>query len=81
MPEIALQSSNREREAIDIEREVDDMKIAEYMEKEKGGICTYGISGCLRVHMLCGWCAAETGTSHVSEPGYIISERSTVLYL
>ena len=33
MPEIALQSSNREREAIDIEREVDDMKIAEYMEK------------------------------------------------
>ena len=23
----------------------------------------------------------KTGTSHVSEPGYIISERSTVLYL
>lgn len=36
MPEIALQSSNREREAIDIEREVDDMKIAEYMEKHIG---------------------------------------------
>lgn len=36
MPEIALQSSSREREAIDIEREVDDMKIAEYMEKHIG---------------------------------------------
>lgn len=36
MPEIALQSSNRERVAIDIEREVDDMKIAEYMEKHIG---------------------------------------------
>lgn len=36
MPEIALQSSNREREAIEIEREVNDMKIAEYMEKHIG---------------------------------------------
>ncbi len=36
MPEIALQSSNQGREAIDIEREVDDMKIAEYMEKHIG---------------------------------------------
>lgn len=36
MPEIALQSSNREREAIEIERQVDDMKIAEYMEKHIG---------------------------------------------
>lgn len=36
MPEIAVQSSSREREAIDIEREVDDMKIAEYMEKHIG---------------------------------------------
>ncbi len=30
------QSSNRERKAIDIEREVDDMKIAEYMEDHIG---------------------------------------------
>lgn len=31
IPYLAEQSSNREREAIDIEREVDDMKMAEYM--------------------------------------------------
>lgn len=36
MPEIALQTSAREREAIMIEREVDDMKIAEFMEKQIG---------------------------------------------
>ena len=36
MPEIAEQTSYREREAIDIEREVDDMKMAEYMEKHLG---------------------------------------------
>ena len=36
MPEIAEQASYREREAIDIEREVDDMKMAEYMEKHIG---------------------------------------------
>lgn len=36
MPEIAMQTSAREREAITIEREVDDMKIAEYMEKHLG---------------------------------------------
>lgn len=36
MGEIAMQVSSREREAIDIEREVDDMKIAEYMEKHIG---------------------------------------------
>ena len=34
MPEIALQTSAREREAIMIEREVDDMKIAEFMENK-----------------------------------------------
>lgn len=36
MPEIAMQTSAREREAITIGREVDDMKIAEYMEKHLG---------------------------------------------
>ncbi|MFQ6793747.1 MAG: ribonuclease R [Thomasclavelia sp.] len=36
MMEIAEQSSFRERVAIEIEREVDDMKMAEYMEKHLG---------------------------------------------
>ena len=36
IPYLAEQSSTREREAIDIEREVDDMKMAEYMEKHIG---------------------------------------------
>ncbi len=36
IPELAEQSSYREREAIDIEREVDDMKIAEYMSYHIG---------------------------------------------
>ncbi len=31
MPEIGLQTSKRERDAIDAEREVEDMKKAEYM--------------------------------------------------
>ncbi len=36
LPSIAEQSSNRERVAIEIEREVDDMKMAEYMSKHIG---------------------------------------------
>ncbi len=45
IPYLAEQSSNREREAIDIEREVDDMKMAEYMsyhigEEFEGIICS-----------------------------------------
>jgi ribonuclease R len=36
IPFLAEQSSNREREAIDIEREVDDMKMAEYMSDHIG---------------------------------------------
>lgn len=38
IPELALQSSIREREAISIEREVDDMKMAEYMEDKIGQV-------------------------------------------
>ena len=36
IPYLAEQSSNREREAIDIEREVDDMKMVEYMSDHIG---------------------------------------------
>ncbi len=36
IPSLAEQSSQREREAIDIEREVDDMKMAEYMSHHVG---------------------------------------------
>ena len=36
IPYLAEQSSNRERDAVDIEREVMDMKMAEYMEKHIG---------------------------------------------
>lgn len=36
IPYLAEQSSNREREAIDIEREVTDMKMAEYMSEHIG---------------------------------------------
>lgn len=36
LPEIALHSSEREQAAIDAEREVDDMKMAEYMENHIG---------------------------------------------
>lgn len=36
IPYLAEQSSQREREAIDIEREVDDMKMAEYMSNHIG---------------------------------------------
>ena len=36
IPEIATQSSNRERRAIEAEREVEAMKKAEYMEEYVG---------------------------------------------
>lgn len=36
IPSLAEQSSNKERQAIDIEREVDDMKMAEYMSYHIG---------------------------------------------
>ena len=36
IPELAEQSSFREKEAVDIEREVNDMKMAEYMSKHIG---------------------------------------------
>lgn len=36
LPEIALQTSTCERKAIDIEREVNDMKVAEYMQDHIG---------------------------------------------
>ena len=36
IPEIATQSSNRERRAIEAEREVEAMKKAEYMEELRG---------------------------------------------
>lgn len=38
IPGLAEQSSNRERQAIDIEREVDDMKMAEYMSYHIGEV-------------------------------------------
>ena len=45
IPALAEQSSNRERQAIDIEREVEDMKMAEYMEDHIGEIYNGVISG------------------------------------
>ena len=44
----ALQSSNKERNAIDAEREVDDMKKAQYMEKHVGEIYEGIISGVMK---------------------------------
>ena len=49
--EVALHSSERERASIECEREVDDMKMAEYMEKHIGeefkgiisGVMSFGI--------------------------------------
>ena len=38
LPVIAKQSSERERAAVDCEREVDDMKMAEYMESHIGEV-------------------------------------------
>ncbi len=51
LPEIAFQSSERERQSVECEREVDNMKMAEYMEKHIGehfkgmisGITSWGI--------------------------------------
>ena len=44
LPVIAIQSSEREREAVDCEREVDDVKMAEYMEGHIGEVYTGMIS-------------------------------------
>ncbi len=44
----AIQSSNKERNAIDAEREVDDMKKAQYMEKHVGEIYEGIISGVMK---------------------------------
>ena len=45
LPEIGIQTSEREREAVEAEREVDDMKMAEYMESHIGEIHEGIISG------------------------------------
>lgn len=45
LPLIALHSSEKERDAVSCEREVDDMKKAEYMEKHIGEAFTGMISG------------------------------------
>ncbi len=45
IPEIGLHTSERERDAIEAEREVDDMKMAEYMEGHIGEIHKGFISG------------------------------------
>ncbi len=46
--EAALQASERERNAIDAEREVDDMKKSEYMEKHIGEVYEASISGVMK---------------------------------
>ena len=51
MPEIGEQTSKRERDAIDAEREVEDMKKAEYMEKHIGETYTGMISGVTKFGM------------------------------
>ena len=45
LPEIGMQTSQREQDAVEAEREVDDMKKAEYMESHVGEIHSGIISG------------------------------------
>ncbi|NLL01707.1 MAG: ribonuclease R [Mollicutes bacterium] len=45
LPEIGMQTSQREQDAVEAEREVDDMKKAEYMESHVGEIYSGIISG------------------------------------
>lgn len=45
LPEIGIQTSLREQESVEAEREVDDMKMAEYMESHIGEIYNGIISG------------------------------------
>ena len=49
--EAAIQASDRERNAVDAEREVDDMKKAEYMEKYVGSVFDGVVSGITKFGM------------------------------
>lgn len=51
LPVLALHTSERERASIECEREVDDMKMAEYMEKHMGEEFTGVVSGVMSFGM------------------------------
>lgn len=67
MPEIAIQSSNQERKAIEIEREVDDMKMAEYMSYHIGEVYEGVISSITRFGLFVELDNTIDGLIHISE--------------
>ncbi|MGL5978443.1 MAG: ribonuclease R [Erysipelotrichaceae bacterium] len=62
----ALQASNRERRAIDAERDVDDMKKAEYMEKHIGRIFSGVVSSITKFGMFVELSNTVEGLVHIS---------------
>ena len=63
---IALNSSNREQAAVDAEREVNDMKMAEYMEDHIGEVYTAHITGLTNFGMFVGLDNLIEGLVHIN---------------
>lgn len=64
--EAAMQASERERNAVDAEREVDDMKKAEYMEKRVGKMYDGIVSGITKFGMFVELDNTVEGLVHIS---------------
>ena len=64
--EAAIQASDRERNAVDAEREVDDMKKAEYMEKRVGRVYDGIVSGITKFGMFVELENTVEGLVHIS---------------
>ena len=64
--EAAMQASERERNAVDAEREVDDMKKAEYMEKRVGKMYEGIVSGITKFGMFVELDNTVEGLVHIS---------------
>ena len=67
MKDIAQQTSSMERNAVDAEREVEDMKKAEYMEKQVGNIYEGIISGVTNFGLFVELPNTVEGLIHISE--------------
>jgi len=77
IPEMASQSSKQERNAINLERDVLDMKKAEYMKDKVGEVFTGSISGVTNFGLYVSLPNTVEGLIHISELGddyYIFDE-------
>lgn len=82
IPALAEQSSNRERQAIDIEREVEDMKMAEYMSDHIGEVYEGMISSITSFGFFVELPNTIEGLVHISDltdDYYIYDEKTLML--